>query len=149
MRCQSRPCSSHIAGRLLTDLILDLDKDNPWEKLYDPSRVTLRATKDFAKENLNVAAQYSELVTGGDISSPDQLAPDTGAILRHDLKKIAIFKDRTGQTTQLSAICTHLGCVVQWNSTEKTWDCPCHGSRFDAKGRVLDGPAISDLKRAD
>ena len=135
-----------IAGMLLTDLILG--KDNLWEKLYKPSRITLRATKDFAKENLNVAAQYGDLASGGEISSPDQLAPDTGAILRHGLKKIAVFKDKTGQVTELSAVCPHLGCIVQWNSTEKTWDCPCHGSRFEATGKVLNGPAISDMKPA-
>lgn len=133
-----------IAGRLLTDLILG--KHNPWATVYEPSRITLRASKDFAKENLNVAAQYGDLVTGGEISSPDRLAPDTGAILRRGLKKIAVAKDRSGQVTELSAICPHLGCVVQWNSTEKTWDCPCHGSRFDAKGKVTNGPAISDMK---
>ena len=135
-----------IAGMLLTDLILG--KDNLWEKLYKPSRITLRATKDFAKENLNVAAQYGDLASSGDISSADQLAADTGAILRHGVKKIAAFKDKTGQITELSAVCPHLGCIVQWNSTEKTWDCPCHGSRFEAKGKVLNGPAISDMKPA-
>jgi glycine/D-amino acid oxidase-like deaminating enzyme/nitrite reductase/ring-hydroxylating ferredoxin subunit len=136
-----------IAGRLLTDLILG--KHNPWETLYDPSRVTLRATKEFAKENLNVAVQYADLVLAGDISSPDQLTPDTGAILRRGLKKIAIVKDKTRQVSELSAVCPHLGCIVQWNSVEKTWDCPCHGSRFDAKGKVLNGPAISDMKPAE
>jgi glycine/D-amino acid oxidase-like deaminating enzyme/nitrite reductase/ring-hydroxylating ferredoxin subunit len=136
-----------IAGRLLTDLILG--KQSPWEKLYDPSRISLRAAKDFAKENLNVAAQYADLATGGDISSPDQLTSDSGAILRRGLKKVAISKDRTGKMTELSALCPHLGCIVQWNSTERTWDCPCHGSRFDARGKVLNGPAISDMKPAD
>jgi glycine/D-amino acid oxidase-like deaminating enzyme/nitrite reductase/ring-hydroxylating ferredoxin subunit len=133
-----------IAGMLLTDLILG--KDNPWEKLYKPSRISLRATKDFAKENLNVAVQYKDLASSGDISSPDQLAPDTGAILRDGVRKIAVFKDGTGQITELSAVCPHLGCIVQWNSTEKTWDCPCHGSRFDPTGKVLNGPAISDMR---
>jgi glycine/D-amino acid oxidase-like deaminating enzyme/nitrite reductase/ring-hydroxylating ferredoxin subunit len=135
-----------IAGMLLTDLILG--NANPWAEIYKPSRITLRATKEFAKENLNVAAQYADLAAGGEISSPDQLRPDTGAILRHGVKQIAVYKNKMGQVTELSAICPHLGCVVQWNSTEKTWDCPCHGSRFEAQGRVLNGPAISNMKPA-
>jgi Rieske Fe-S protein len=136
-----------IAGMLLTDLILG--HTNPWETLYDPSRVTLRATGTFARENLNVAAQYADLVTGGDISSVDDLAPDSGAVLRRGVKKIAVYKDPAGHVTELSALCPHLGCVVQWNSTEKTWDCPCHGSRFKCTGTVVNGPAMSDLKAAD
>jgi Rieske Fe-S protein len=98
---------------------------------------------------MNVAGQYADLVTNGDISSADQLAPDTGGILRRELKKTAIVKDKAGHVSELSAVCPHLGCIVQWNSTERTWDCPCHGSRFDPKGKVLNGPAISDMRRAD
>jgi Rieske Fe-S protein len=65
-----------------------------------------------------------------------------------EIEQIAVYKDKTGQVTELSAVCAHLGCIVHWNSTEKTWDCPCHGSRFEAKGTVLNGPAISDMKPA-
>jgi len=136
-----------IAGMLLTDLILG--KSNPWQALYDPARVTLRASGTFAKENLNVAAQYADLVTGGDISSLDELAPDSGAVIRQGLKKIAVYKSPSGVVTECSAICPHLGCIVQWNTTEKTWDCPCHGSRFEATGKVVNGPAISDLATID
>lgn len=136
-----------IAGILLTDLIGG--RENPWATLYDPARVTLRATPKFAKENLNVAAQYTDLVTAGDISSLEELAPGTGAILRRGLKKIAVYRDAAGTIGELSAVCPHLGCIVQWNSTEKTWDCPCHGSRFDLEGKVINGPAISDLKRPE
>jgi glycine/D-amino acid oxidase-like deaminating enzyme/nitrite reductase/ring-hydroxylating ferredoxin subunit len=135
-----------IAGMLLTDLILG--RDNPWATLYDPSRITLRAASEFAKENLNVAVQYAGLVTGGEIDSTDQLATDTGAVVRRGVTKIAAYRDPTGQLHELSAICPHLGCVVQWNSAEKTWDCPCHGSRFDARGKVINGPAITGLHRA-
>ena len=136
-----------IAGILLTDLIAG--RENDWAALYNPSRVTLRATPKFAKENLNVAAQYADLATGGEIDSVDELARDSGAIIRQGLKKIAVYRDETGRLHERSAVCTHLGCIVQWNSTEKTWDCPCHGSRFDRYGRVLNGPAISDLTELD
>ncbi len=136
-----------IAGLLLTDLILG--RSNAWQTLYDPARVTLRASGTFAKENLNVAAQYADLVTGGDISSADELPRDSGGVLRRGLKKIAVYKDPAGVVTECSAVCPHLGCIVQWNTTEKTWDCPCHGSRFAATGTVLNGPAIADLSTAD
>lgn len=132
-----------IAGILLTDLISG--KENPWAKLYDPSRKTIRAAGEFVKENLNVAAQYADWVTGGDVSSADEIAKDDGAILRRGLTKLAVFRDDKGTLHECSAVCPHLGCIVAWNSSEKTWDCPCHGSRFDKLGKVIVGPANTDL----
>jgi Rieske Fe-S protein len=137
-----------IAGVLLTDLIMG--RENEWTEIYDPSRKTLSAIKDFAKENLNVAAQYTDLATPGDVDAADEIERGEGAILRRGLTKIAVFRDEEGQLHERSAICTHLGCVVNWNSFEKTWDCPCHGSRFDCKdGHVVNGPAISGLANAE
>jgi Rieske Fe-S protein len=133
-----------IAGILLTDLILG--RENPWATLYDPARKSLRATMEFLKENVNVAAQYVELVTPGDADSPADVAPESGAVLRRGTKKVAVYRDAAGTLHTCSAICTHLGCVVHWNDTEKTWDCPCHGSRFDRFGKVVNGPAIADLQ---
>ena len=136
-----------IAGILLTDLILG--RENEWGALYEPSRKTFRAAARFAKENLNVAAQYAKLVTGGEVDSVEQIARDNGAVIRRGLKKIAVHRDEQGNLHERSAICTHLGCVVEWNHTEKSWDCPCHGSRFDRLGTVLNGPAIHNLSAAD
>jgi glycine/D-amino acid oxidase-like deaminating enzyme/nitrite reductase/ring-hydroxylating ferredoxin subunit len=132
-----------IAGILLTDLICG--RANPWASLYDPSRKPLRAAGEFAKENLNVARQYAGWLTGGDVDSPAQIAPGSGAVLRRGLKKIAVYRDEQGGLHEFSASCTHLGCIVAWNANEKTWDCPCHGSRFDSGGRVLSGPAKREL----
>src|SRR6266540_3884674 len=132
-----------VAGILLTDLIIG--RKNSWSKLYDPSRVTLRATPDFLKENLNVAGQYADWATGSDVDSYDQIAPGTGAVIRRGIKKIAVYRDDRGDIHERSAVCTHLYCVVSWNSAERTWDCPCHGSRFDPYGRVVNGPAITPL----
>lgn len=132
-----------IAGILLTDLIMG--RANPWTELYNPSRKTLAAAKDFVEENINVAAQYTDLVTPGDIKSVDEIAKGQGAVLRRGLSKVAAYRDEDGTLHTLSAICVHLGCVVTWNSAEKTWDCPCHGSRYDALGTVINGPANSDL----
>ena len=136
-----------IAGVLLTDLIAG--RTNPWEKLYDPSRKTLGATREFAKENLNVAAQYADLVTPGELDDVSQIKAGEGAILRRGVAKVAVYRDDGGALHERSAFCTHLGCVVQWNSLEQTWDCPCHGSRFQTDGHVVNGPAIRALADAD
>jgi glycine/D-amino acid oxidase-like deaminating enzyme/nitrite reductase/ring-hydroxylating ferredoxin subunit len=136
-----------IAGMLLTDLIVG--RPNPWEKLYDPTRKTLGATKEFAKENLNVAAQYADLVTPGELDDVAQIDSGEGAIVRRGLAKVAVHRDDNGVLHERSAFCTHLGCVVQWNSIEKTWDCPCHGSRFQTDGHVVNGPAIRALAPVD
>ncbi|MGI9140419.1 MAG: FAD-dependent oxidoreductase [Gemmatimonadaceae bacterium] len=132
-----------IAGVLLTDLIMK--RKNPWTKLYDPSRVTLRTAPTFAKENVNVMAQYVDWLTGGDVDTVESIEPGSGAVLRSGGKKIAVYRDDVGEVHMCSAVCTHLYCIVDWNSSEKSWDCPCHGSRFDPYGKVLNGPAIAPL----
>lgn len=132
-----------IAGMLIPDLILGVE--NRWEKLYDPSRKTLRGAPEFVKENVNVAAMYADWVTPGEVSSPDEIKPGTGAVMREGFKKFAVYRDEQGAVHIRSAVCTHLYCIVDWNSLEKTWDCPCHGSRFDPYGRVLNGPAVKEL----
>jgi glycine/D-amino acid oxidase-like deaminating enzyme/nitrite reductase/ring-hydroxylating ferredoxin subunit len=136
-----------IAGILLTDLIMG--RKNPWAKLYDPSRKKLRATPEFLKENLNVAAQYADWATGGDVGNLEDIAPGSGAVLRRGSKKIAVYRDEQGNIHERSAVCTHLYCIVDWNTAERTWDCPCHGSRFDPYGNVVNGPAITPLSEVD
>lgn len=136
-----------IAGILLTDLILG--RSNDWATIYDPSRITLMAGVEFAKENLNVAAQYTDYVTPGEVDSAKEIKPGEGAIERRGLSKVAVYKDESGAVHERSAVCTHLGCIVDWNSKEKTWDCPCHGSRFDAMGTVVQGPANADLSTVE
>ena len=132
-----------IAGMLLTDLIQA--RSNPWADLYDPSRIRAGAVGDFLKENLDVAAQFTSYLTPGEISSVEELPPNTGAIMRDGLKKVAVFRDEAGELHRRSAICPHLGCIVGWNPSASTWDCPCHGSRFDKYGVVVNGPASKDL----
>lgn len=136
-----------IAGMLIRDLILGTK--NPWEELYDPSRKTPKAAMEFLKENANVMREYCELVTGGDVASADEVAPDSGAVIRKGVKKIALYRDPAGALHAYSAVCPHLGCIVRWNSEEKTWDCPCHGSRFQKTGAVVNGPAPSGLAREE
>ncbi|MBY0497805.1 MAG: FAD-dependent oxidoreductase [Cyanobacteria bacterium] len=135
-----------IAGMLITDQVAG--RHNPWEALYDPGRVTLRATDEFAKENLNVAVQYTDWLSKGDVSSVDDIPKDSGAVMRKGAAKIAVYRDATGSLHERSAVCPHLGCIVQWNPSEKTWDCPCHGSRFTKFGEVMNGPANVGLVRS-
>ena len=134
-----------IAGMLISDLIAG--RDNEWAKLYDPARMSLRSALEFARENLNVAAQYTDHVLPGDVATVEDIAPGEGAVVRRGLRQIATYRDEAGTLHQHSAVCTHLGCIVAWNGTENSWDCPCHGSRFDPKGKVINGPALSDLEQ--
>ena len=136
-----------IAGMLLTDLIEG--RWNAWSEIYDPSRKTLRTLGVFARENLNVAREYGEWLKPGEVRGPEDVPPGEGALVRRGLKMHAVFVDTDGHAHEMSAVCPHLGCVVQWNGAEKTWDCPCHGSRFTAEGRALHGPANRDLARVE
>jgi Rieske Fe-S protein len=136
-----------IAGILLTDLIVG--RLNPWTSLYDPARKTLRAAGEFGKENLNVLVQYGDWLTGGDVASAKEIQPGSGAVVRRGLTKVAVYRDEHGATHECSAVCPHLGCIVAWNQAEKSWDCPCHGSRFDRYGQVLIGPANGNLEELD
>jgi Rieske Fe-S protein len=76
----------------------------------------------------------------------EEIAPDSGAIMRRGLKKVAVYRDAGGAVHEYSATCPHLGCVVAWNAAERTWDCPCHGSRFNQVGEVVNGPANVPLR---
>jgi nitrite reductase/ring-hydroxylating ferredoxin subunit len=133
-----------IAGILIADLIEG--KANPWSEIYDPKRSAMSDLGEYVKSNVNSAAQYASWITPGDVSSIEEIPYGSGAVIRDGLRKIAVWRDRNGATVQLSAVCPHLECIVTWNSAEETWDCPCHGSRFDAHGKVLCGPAVHDLE---
>jgi nitrite reductase/ring-hydroxylating ferredoxin subunit len=139
---------SAIAALVISDLIGDLD--NPWWEAYDPERKPLapRAALDFARENLNVAARYADWLSPGDVSSVDRIPRGQGAVIRRGTHKLAVYVDAQGRAHERSAKCPHLGCVVAWNGAEKSWDCPCHGSRFDRYGHLLVGPALEDLEPA-
>jgi Rieske Fe-S protein len=88
-------------------------------------------------------------VKGGDVESVDAIAAGSGAVLRRGIHKVAIYRDPLGEVHEMSAACTHLGCIVRWNAADKTWDCKCHGSRFDALGHVLSGPANTPLRAVE
>lgn len=137
-----------IGGILITELIAG--RPCPWEPLYDSSRITLRASLQYARENINVAVQYVEgYLSGGDVDSAEEIPSGGGAIVRRGLSKVAVYRDEDGIVHERSAVCPHLGGIIGWNNSENTWDCPCHGSRFDCYGRVIAGPANSDLESAN
>jgi nitrite reductase/ring-hydroxylating ferredoxin subunit len=136
-----------LGAILVRDLILG--RANPWENTYNPERKMIGGIKDFIKENLNAVATFKDYVTPGEVSSEAEIQPGSGAVIRAGLKKIAVYRDASGALHKVSPACTHLGCIVQWNHVEASWDCPCHGSRFDPYGTVTMGPAITDLKKVE
>jgi len=122
-------------------------RTNPWKQLFDPSRKQLSALWNYVKENADFPYYLiKDRLKKSESQSPDKLAAGQGKILEIDGKRVAAFKDDQGKLTLLSPVCTHLGCIVRWNQSEKTWDCPCHGSRFQATGEVLAGPAETPLE---
>lgn len=134
-----------IAGILLSHLARGADHE--WEELYDPSRVRLKTAAEFLKENLNVGMELvSNWIKPSEADSPEKITPGSGAVMRDGMSKIALYRDDAGAFHACSAVCPHKGCIVQWNDGEKSWDCPCHGSRYDAHGNVLTGPTMKNLE---
>jgi nitrite reductase/ring-hydroxylating ferredoxin subunit len=136
-----------IAGLLIPDLVLG--RPNAWADLYDPSRVSLRSAGTWIRENLNVAAEYTEYVAPAEAEDTADVPAGEGRVLRRAGQPVAVYRAPDGTLTERSAVCPHLFCVVDWNSAEKTWDCPCHGSRFAVDGTVVNGPSRAPLAPAD
>jgi glycine/D-amino acid oxidase-like deaminating enzyme/nitrite reductase/ring-hydroxylating ferredoxin subunit len=138
-----------VAAVLLADAILG--RDNPWASFYDSKRFHPRAS--FGKlVRENAAAGYrfvSQRLARGEKRSPHELAPGEGAVLRVKGLKRAVYKDDSGGVHVLSPVCRHLWCYVEWNAAERSWDCPCHGSRYSGEGRVIQGPTVEDLRRIE
>jgi glycine/D-amino acid oxidase-like deaminating enzyme/nitrite reductase/ring-hydroxylating ferredoxin subunit len=134
------------AGLILADLIAG--RKNPWADLFDATRIKpLASAPDFAKENVNVGIHFvGDHLARPDARSVDEVRPGEGRLVRHGLGKAAVHRDDDGGLHMVSAVCSHLGCQVKWNSAERSWDCPCHGSRFDPDGNVLQGPAVKPLE---
>ena len=134
-----------LGGMIIKDIITG--KDNPWIDIYSPSRISLKATGIFLKEAGNMTAQYLDWFKESDIKNVKDLQPGQGAIVAEGFKKIAAYCDEENNLHVCTAVCPHLGAILQWNAEEKTFDCPMHGSRFTVDGIVMNGPAISDLKK--
>lgn len=133
-----------LGGLLIADLIAR--RTNPWTELYDPSRTTLRAGGQWLRENANVAVQFRDWLTRRDDSAVRDLARGEGRVVRRGIHQVAVYRNGENRLCAFNAKCPHLGCVVRWSPQEKSWDCPCHGSRFAAAtGDVLNGPANHPL----
>jgi nitrite reductase/ring-hydroxylating ferredoxin subunit len=135
-----------MSGMLLSDLILG--KDNPYAELYDATRATPFLTVESVKEGIDVATRWvGDRFKGLLSSSFSEVTNGEGKLLTIDDEKIAAYRDEQGTVHAVSAVCTHLACIVSWNSAEKSWDCACHGSRFSCDGKVIQGPTVKDLER--
>jgi glycine/D-amino acid oxidase-like deaminating enzyme/nitrite reductase/ring-hydroxylating ferredoxin subunit len=126
-------------------------RDNPWTDLFHPSRTKIKGGLwDYLRENKDYPYYLvRDRFAGPEGRSLRHLRRGEGKVLELNGNRVAAYRDESGVVTRLSPICTHMGCVVAWNGTERTWDCPCHGSRFEPNGKVLAGPAESPLPRAD
>jgi Rieske Fe-S protein len=135
-----------IAGGLLKDLVLN--RPNPFRDLYDPARkrIGLSSVKEYLSLAGEVSKHYLEWLKTGTSGSVERLAAGEGVVVQRGRRRIAVSKDEHGALSACSAVCPHLGCIVHWNSEERSWDCPCHGSRFSPAGEVLSGPAVHGLK---
>ncbi|HYF15904.1 MAG TPA: FAD-dependent oxidoreductase [Phycisphaerales bacterium] len=132
---------SAIAALMMPSLVRG--EAHEWSGVFDPSRKATHALGEFLGANAKVAGHFAEwLGAGTDIES---IAPGEGAVVRRGVKMLAVFKDKGGGVHACSAVCPHAGCLVHWNGLEQMWECPCHGSRFEATGKVIGGPANKDL----
>jgi len=136
-----------LGGIILTDIITG--KENPWIDLYSPSRITFNTAGDYLHEIGNMVLQYADWVTKSDVKDADELKPGQGGIISSGIKKIAAYRDEQNNLHTCSAVCPHLGAILQWNGEEKSFDCPAHGSRFTTEGKVINGPATADLKKLE
>ena len=136
------------AAIMLRDAILGVE--NPWARVFDPQRLTPRQSAgDFARENVKVAGHFVGDRLRSVFASVEDLGPGEGRVVRDGIKPVAVARDDRGELHAVSATCTHLGCLVAWNGAERSWDCPCHGSRFGIDGEVLHAPAVEPLKPVD
>jgi glycine/D-amino acid oxidase-like deaminating enzyme/nitrite reductase/ring-hydroxylating ferredoxin subunit len=135
-----------MSGRLLAALITG--RTLPWASVYDPRRLhPRREARTFLKAQAKVAEHFlGDRLRGLRKGSIQDLVPGMGTVIRIGCDHAAVYRDETGELHALSATCTHLGCLVAFNEAERTWECPCHGSRFAVDGSILQGPAIRPLK---
>jgi len=138
-----------LAGIIMSDAILE--RSNPWAELFDPSRKALtRGLWDYLKENVDYPYyRIRDRFAGAEAKSVRAVKRGRGKVIERNGSKVAAYRDPAGSVTLRSATCTHMGCMVGWNTAERTWDCPCHGSRFKPTGEVISGPAESPLSEVE
>lgn len=136
-----------LGAMMATDAIMG--KESHWNKLFSPDRVRIRGSAStYIDENKDYPVHlFCGWLKSADNRKPIELAVDEGSIFAVNGQRMAVYKSKDGMLHYHSAVCTHLGCIVAWNPAEKTWDCPCHGSRFHATGEVMSGPAERPLEK--
>jgi len=135
--------NSMAAAKIIRDLIIE--GSSPWQDVYSPSRINLiGSAKTFIVENIDVA---KHLISGKISPLPDnvKVEPGEGKVFENNGERTGAYRDENGRLYLVNTTCTHMGCELNWNSAEKSWDCPCHGSRFTVSGDIIDGPAVSPL----
>lgn len=138
-----------IAAKIMSDLALG--NESKYEKVFSPSRIKpVSGFTEFVKENTDVAYHFvADRFSIHETDSVKRLQNDSGKVIEIDGQKIAAYRDEKGIIHALSPVCTHAKCIVNWNQEEKSWDCPCHGARYDIDGTVLNGPADKALQKLD
>ena len=140
--------TSMVSAMILSDLIEG--KQNPYSEVFSPQRFEPKASAgEFIKIGATAAKGLVKSWLGIPSATLDQIPVGHGGIITHEGEKVGVYKDEDGQLTAVSVHCPHLGCELAWNPDEKSWDCPCHGSRFDAKGHLLNNPAQEDLEASE
>jgi glycine/D-amino acid oxidase-like deaminating enzyme/nitrite reductase/ring-hydroxylating ferredoxin subunit len=134
-----------LGAMMMSDAILG--RSNPWSELFDPGRVAIaRGAWDYIKENADYPYyKIRDWFAGVESRSLRSVKRSEGVVVERKGAKVAAYRNPNGALTVRSAVCPHMGCVVAWNTAERTWDCPCHGSRFTPQGDVISGPAESPL----
>lgn len=134
---------------MMSDAILG--RANPWTELFDPSRKALTlGLGDYLRENVDYPYYLiRDRFAGAETKSARAVKRGQGALIERNGVKVAAYRDVDGTMTLRSAICTHMGCTIGWNTAERTWDCPCHGSRFKPTGTAISGPAGAPLPEVD
>lgn len=141
--------SSNIAARIITDKITK--KENEYEYIFKATRINPIVNKDEVKNMISQTTKslVMERIKEDSKENIDDIKEETGKIIEIRGEKVGVYKDINGKIFAVKPVCTHLGCILNWNDADKTWDCPCHGSRFDYKGRNINNPAIKDLEKIE
>jgi nitrite reductase/ring-hydroxylating ferredoxin subunit len=140
--------SSAFAAMLLADRING--RTNEWADTFDPTRLSPRSLHEPAEMAAMFTAKFvGDRVGSRDVGSADELQPGQGGVVGRGRNRVGAYRDEAGELHGVSVRCTHMGCLLRFNGAERSWDCPCHGSRFDVDGAVLEGPAVQGLERRE
>jgi nitrite reductase/ring-hydroxylating ferredoxin subunit len=140
--------SATFGAMILADLIAG--RENDWAPTFSPTRVSPRSAPGLARLGTKFSVDFMfDRAKPAQAASADEVPIGEARVVRDGVGKKGVYRDSDGELHAVSLRCTHLGCLLRFNAAETSWDCPCHGSRFDVDGHVLEGPAVSPLDRRD